>query len=60
MKILSIDTASNLCTVAILEDEKCIKELIINDIEKMKKLDKTDLVEKRYEKFRNISGFKEV
>ena len=31
MKILSIDTASNLCTVAILEDEKCIKELIIND-----------------------------
>ena len=39
---------------------KNLKELIINDIEKMKKLDKTDLVEKRYEKFRNISGFKEV
>ena len=34
MKILSIDTASNLCTVAILEDEKCIKELIINDAKK--------------------------
>ena len=31
MKILSIDTASNLCTVAILEDEKYLKELIIND-----------------------------
>ena len=26
MKILSIDTASNLCTVAVLENEKCIKE----------------------------------
>lgn len=31
MKILSIDTASNLCTVAILEDKNCIRELIIND-----------------------------
>ena len=31
MKILSIDTASDLCTVAILEDEKCIKEFIVND-----------------------------
>lgn len=31
MKILSIDTASNLCTVAILEDTKCIKEIIVND-----------------------------
>lgn len=39
---------------------KKLKELIIKDIEKMKKLDKKDLVEKRYEKFRNISGFKEV
>lgn len=31
MKILSIDTASNLCTVAILEDKKCIKEIIVSD-----------------------------
>lgn len=31
MKILSIDTASNLCTVAILENNKCIKEIIIAD-----------------------------
>lgn len=31
MKILSIDTASNLCTVALLEDENCIKEIIVND-----------------------------
>lgn len=31
MKILSIDTASNLCTVALLEDKKCIKEIIVND-----------------------------
>ena len=31
MKILSIDTASNLCTVAVLENEKCIKEIIVND-----------------------------
>lgn len=31
MKILSIDTASNLCTVALLEDEICIKELIVDD-----------------------------
>lgn len=31
MKILSIDTASNICTVAILEDKTCIKELIVND-----------------------------
>ena len=31
MKILSIDTASNLCTVAVLEDENCIKEIIVDD-----------------------------
>jgi len=31
MKILSIDTASDLCTVAVLEDEDCIKEIIVND-----------------------------
>ena len=31
MKILSIDTASNLCTVSVLEDTICIKELIVND-----------------------------
>ena len=31
MKILSIDTASNLCTVAILENETCLKEVIVND-----------------------------
>lgn len=31
MKILSIDTASNLCTVAVLENEVCIKEVIVND-----------------------------
>lgn len=31
MKILSIDTASDLCTVAVLEDEKCIKEIIVSD-----------------------------
>lgn len=31
MKILSIDTASNLCTVAVLENESCIKEVIVND-----------------------------
>lgn len=31
MKILSIDTASNLCTVAVLENEKCIKEIVVND-----------------------------
>ena len=31
MKILSIDTASNLCTVAILENTKCIKEITVND-----------------------------
>lgn len=31
MKILSIDTASNLCTVAILNDTKCLKEIIVND-----------------------------
>ena len=31
MKILSIDTASNLCTVAILEDKKCLKEIVVND-----------------------------
>lgn len=31
MKILSIDTASNICTVSILEDTKLIKELIVDD-----------------------------
>ena len=31
MKILSIDTASDLCTVAILDDNKCIKEIIVID-----------------------------
>lgn len=31
MKILSIDTASDLCTVAVLEDENCIKEIIVSD-----------------------------
>ena len=31
MKILSIDTASDLCTVALLEDENCVKEIIVND-----------------------------
>lgn len=31
MKILSIDTASDLCTVAVLEDESCIKEIIVDN-----------------------------
>ncbi len=31
MKILSIDTASDLCTVAVLEDQNCIKEIIVDD-----------------------------
>ena len=31
MKILSIDTASNLCTVAILDDNKCKEEIIVDD-----------------------------
>ena len=31
MKILSIDTASDLCTVAVLEDKNSIKEIIVND-----------------------------
>lgn len=31
MKILSIDTASNICTVAILEDKTCIKEITVDD-----------------------------
>ena len=31
MKILSIDTASDLCTVAVLEDINCITEIIVND-----------------------------
>lgn len=31
MKILSIDTSSNICSVAILEDKKVIKEISIND-----------------------------
>ena len=31
MKILSIDTASDLCTVAVLEERNCIKEIIVND-----------------------------
>lgn len=37
-----------------------IKKLIINDINEMKKLNKEKLVEQRYKKFRNISGYKEV
>ena len=37
-----------------------IKKLIINDINEMKKLSKEKLVEQRYKKFRNISGFREV
>lgn len=31
MKILSIDTASDLCTVAVLENTSCIKEIIVDD-----------------------------
>ena len=31
MKILSIDTASNICTVAILEDYECKEEITVND-----------------------------
>lgn len=31
MKILSIDTASDICTVAILDNETCIKEIVVND-----------------------------
>ena len=31
MKILSIDTASNLCTVSVLENESCLKEIIVDD-----------------------------
>ena len=31
MKVLSIDTSSNICTVAILEDEKKIKEISLNN-----------------------------
>ena len=31
MKILSIDTSSNLCSVALLEDNKIIEELMINN-----------------------------
>lgn len=31
MKILSIDTASDLCTVAILENKECLKTLTVND-----------------------------
>lgn len=37
-----------------------IKKLIISDINEMKKLNKEKLVEQRYKKFRNISGYKEV
>lgn len=37
-----------------------IKKLIINDINEMKELNKEKLVEQRYKKFRNISGYKEV
>ena len=37
-----------------------MKKLIINDINEMKKLNKEKLVEQRYKKFRNISGYKEV
>ena len=32
MKILSIDTSSNICTVALLEDNKLIKEKVENDL----------------------------
>lgn len=31
MKILSIDTSSNICTVAILEDYECKEEITVND-----------------------------
>lgn len=31
MKILSIDTSSNLCSVALLEDNQTIEELVIDD-----------------------------
>lgn len=31
MKILSIDTSSNLCSVSLLEDNKIIEELLIDD-----------------------------
>ncbi len=31
MKILSIDTSSNLCSVALLEDAQTIEELVIDD-----------------------------
>lgn len=31
MKILSIDTSSNLCSVALLEEKQVIEELVIND-----------------------------
>ena len=31
MKILSIDTSSNLCSVALLEDDKTLTELVIDD-----------------------------
>ena len=31
MKILSIDTSSNLCSVALLENNQTIKELVIDD-----------------------------
>ena len=33
MKILSIDTASNICTVAILEDYECKEEIIVKLVE---------------------------
>ena len=32
MKILSIDTATNICSVAVLENDKLIKELKVNDL----------------------------
>ncbi len=31
MKILSIDTSSNLCSVALLEDNQTIEELVIDN-----------------------------
>lgn len=31
MKILSIDTSSNLCSVALLENNQTIEELVIDD-----------------------------
>ena len=49
-----------------LDDEKFkqitnnIKEEIIKEISEMEKLDKEQIVQNRYDKFRSISGFREV